>query len=399
MGRSRAVSAPGFDAVLGNPPWVLYAGKGSQPIAPQEKAFLEAVYGRAARTLSTHGLFATLAGRLARPGARVGRVLPTSVADAERYTEVRGGHDELCEPEADLPDIGEGAFVGVFQPCMALVSTRRAEREASATGVPWKLAQSGVETRVKDLLATLDALPKLPGELFGERGYRSCTEDKGKFVKADAPEPPFDLPLYEGTSVREFELLPPTAYADGARLPVTRPASKWAEVDVFIRQTAKYPIVSPAARVAFRNSIIAGFAQGPYSAGFLLAYLNSTPIRWYHYHRQRDAQQGMPQVKVGHLRMLPAPSASGIEPLHQLGTRLGAANRGAVEADRSDLDGLVGDALGIRGPVLEMVLGWGRANPPPVGRGEGAARPGLKKARNEGVAGDTPRAAAGGKHA
>lgn len=373
-------SRPGFHAVLGNPPWTLYIGKGSQPIDPREKAFLEAVFGRAAKPLSTHGLFATLAGRLGRPGTRVGLVLPTSVADAERYSEVRAGHDELCEAESELLDIGEGAFVGVFQPCMALVSTRRAVPVPRARGAPWKLTQTGVDAGVRELLAVLDELPKLPAELFGDCGYRSNVEDKGKFINADRPEPPFTVPLYEGASVREFELLPPTAFADGDRLPDTRFAKKWAEVDVFIRNTAKFPIASPSSRVAFRNSILAGFARAPYTTGVLLAYLNSTPVRWYHYHRQRDAQQGMPQVKVGHLRMLPAPKESALPWLDQIGESLARQNRGIGTAQREELDRVVADALGIRGAALERVLTWGKANPPPVGRQAPAEGPGVRKA-------------------
>lgn len=370
----------GVHALVGNPPWVLYAGKGSQPIDEREEAFLKQVYGRAARTLSTHGLFTALAGRICVPGARIGLVLPTSVADAERYADVRAAHDELCEPERDLLDIGEGAFMGVFQPCMALISTRRLAPATDSTGAPWQLAKSGVPTAVRSLLQQLDARPKLPPNLFGERGYRSSSEDKGKFIKCDAPQGRYITALYEGTSVREFELLAPTAFADAEALPETVRADKWRGVDVFIRQTAKYPIASPSARQAFRNSVLAGFAQAPYTVGFLLAYLNSTPIRWYHFNGQRDAQQGMPQVKVGHLRALPSPDASIVPALSELGERLGTANCGISETDRAGLDTLVAVGLGIEGDALDMVLSWGRANPPPAARAASGSGPGIAKA-------------------
>lgn len=370
-----------FHAVLGNPPWVLYAGKGAQPIDEREQAFLKELYGRAATTLSTHGLFAALAGRISVPGARIGLILPTSVADAERYTDVRAAHDELCEPEKELLDIGEGAFVGVFQPCMALLSTRRTSPLPDATGAPWQFSKSGMATNVRELLAQLDGRPKLPSTLFGERGYRSSTEDKGKFAKAAAPRGRYTTPLYEGTSVREFELLAPTAFADASELPETVRADKWSTVDVFIRQTAKYPIASRSARQAFRNSVLAGFARAPFTAGFLLAYLNATPIRWYHFHGQRDAQQGMPQVKVGHLRAIPAPDDYAVEALSRLGERFGQSNRGISEAERSELDRIVAGALGINEAALEMVLAWGRANPPPTARTAPLPTPGIVSAR------------------
>lgn len=370
----------GFHAVIGNPPWVLYSGKGSQPIDAREKAFLEAQYGRGAKPLSTHGVFATLAGRLGQPGSRVALVLPTSVADATRYSEVRASHNVLCQPEPDLPELGEDAFSEVFQPCMALVSTCRSEPNANASGEPWSLAQHDVESWVRDLLSHLDGMPKLPAALFGERGFRSSAADRGKFAKLPAPKPPLDVLLYEGTSVREFELLPPTAFADGAKLPSVLPARKWQEVDLFIRQTAKYPIVSISARVAFRNSIIAGFGKAPFTAEALLAYLNSSPVRWYHFHKQRDAQQGMPQVKVGHLRMLPAPDRAALEQLNTIGARLGRCGNGITPEERTELDQLVAKALGITASTFERLRAWAEANPPPEGRLPSRSGPGVKKA-------------------
>jgi hypothetical protein len=380
--RSVLQTAPGFNAVLGNPPWVLYAGKGKQPIDPREEEFLKAVHGRAAKTLSTHGLFAVVAGRLCAPGARIGLVLPTSVVDAERYGDVRAAHDELCHPEEDLLDFGEGAFAGVFQPCMALVSTRRSQNEsAGASGAPWRLSRHDLGFAIRVLLDQLDALPKLPPELFGERGYRSSQQDEGKFVKESVSRPPYDTPLFEGTSVREFELLGPTAYADASQLSEVRRTDKWSTVEVFIRQTARYPIACVSARRPFRNSVLAGFGRGPYTAEFLIAYLNSTPIRWFHCHKQRDAQQGMPQVKIGHLRALPAPSAQVLAGLAEIGRRLSAVNRGVSEPEREELDREVASGLGLGSEALGRIRAWGRANPPPLARETAAPIKDLAKSR------------------
>lgn len=380
MPKRQQPSARGFNTVMGNPPWVLYVGKGSRPIDPTEKAFLEMQFGRGARPLSTHGLFATLAGRLCQPGSRVALILPTSVADATRYSEVRAAHNELCQPESELTEFGDDAFSEVFQPCMAVVSTCRTMPALDDPGAPWTLAQEGVEPWIRSLLSQLNTLPKLPDSLFGERGYRSCAADRGKFSKLPTPQPPLDVPLYEGTSVREFALLPPTAFGDGERLPSILPAKKWKEVDVFIRQTAKYPIASPSAHAAFRNSIIAGFAQPPFTAASLLAYLNSTPIRWYHFHKQRDAQQGIPQVKVGHLRMLPAPSDRELPQLDAFGAKLAQRGTGVTSEERAELDALVAKALGINAPTFERVRAWGSANPPPEARQAAPTGPGVKKA-------------------
>lgn len=360
----------GFDAIIGNPPWVLYAGKGKAPIEPAEEETLKMLFGRAGRTLSTHGAFACLGGRLTRPRGRVGLVLPTSMADASRYADTRAAHDALCAVETGLPDFGESAFIGVFQPSFGLVSTRRDRvlDEDAPAGDAWTLHRPGVDTRVRALLAKLDAFPKLPGDLFGERGYRSSQGHEGTmFRKLHSPAPPFTAALYEGTSVREFELLAPTAYGDPENLDELAKTEKWSGVAVFIRQTARYPSACLSARAPFRNSILAGFSVGVFTPGFLLAYLNSSAIRWYHFHAQRDAQQGMPQVKIGHLRSLPAPCGAVAE-LAALGDRLGARGSGITDSERTDLDRVVGDALALDEGERELVAAWASANPPPVGR-------------------------------
>jgi hypothetical protein len=364
----------GFDAFVGNPPWILYAGKGKQPIDSSEEALLKELFGRAARTLSSHGLFAAQAGRLSRPRGRVGLVMPTSMADASRYCDVRAGHSAWCVVDSGLPDFGEKAFVGVFQPCMALLSERRALpiAEKDADGAPWVLAQSGLDPRVRSLLAKLDQRPKLPAELFGERGYRSSKADEGAFIKAAGPRPPYQVPLFEGTSVREFQILGPTAFADGSRLPEVLRVDKWSSVALFIRQTARYPIATRSSGGAFRNSILAGFERPPWSAELLLGYLNSTPVRWYHFHKQRDAQQGMPQVKIGHLRALPAPDGATVTAIATLARKLSHQNVGITDSERAELDALVAAGLGLDESELAHVRQWGAANPPPVGRDVGA---------------------------
>jgi Eco57I restriction-modification methylase len=358
---------PGFSAIIGNPPWVLYAGKGKQPIAEDEGAALKAAYGRAGRTLSTHGLFAVRAAQLVEPRGRVGLVMPSSVADASRYGDVRAAHDALCEVDPNLPDFGDDAFPGVFQPCVALFATRR-ERdldEAKCDGAAWRIERSGVDPAVLALLSKLEARPTLPAELFGERGFRSSSADAGRFAKIDAPQGALAAPLYEGTSVREFELLPPTAYADPAALPEVERADKWRSVAAYIRQTARFPIACRSAGRAFRNSVLAGFARDPWSADALVAYLNSTPVRWFHFHKQRDARQGMPQVKIAHLRALPAPDSAALPRLAALGARPGARNAGISDAERAELDTLVAAALGLTAEESERVGAWGHENPAP----------------------------------
>lgn len=356
----------GFDAILGNPPWVLYVGKGKQPIDPREEALLKELHGGAAAMLSTHGCFAARAASLTRPGGRVGLVMPTSLADAARYADARAVHESDCEVERALPDFGASAFAAVFQPSFGLLSTKRSAPIVSE-GQMWDLERPERLQVVDSLIATLNRFDKLPRAMFGERGYRSSTADRGKFEKRATPSDRYPTPLYEGVSVRELELLPPTAHADPVALPrVAR--ENWRSVDVLLRQTARYPIACASPGLAFRNSIIAAFAVAPWSRTALLAYLNSSLVRWLHFHTQRDARQGMPQIKVAHLRALPSPSLACIEELAAGFEPVCARQSGILPDERRALDEAVYRGFGLDEAACGEVDRWAAANPPPAPR-------------------------------
>jgi hypothetical protein len=116
---------------------------------------------------------------------------------------------------------------------------------------------------------------------------------------------------------------------------------------VLIRQTARVPLAARADGGAFRNTLLAGFGSEEVSWGVILAWLNTSVVRWGHYHRHRDARLGMPQVKVGQLRALPAPPAGVREALRHWGERLGERNDGITPDEQRALDELAFDALGL----------------------------------------------------
>jgi len=140
---------------------------------------------------------------------------------------------------------------------------------------------------------------------------------------------------------------------------------------VLIRQTARFPMAARADGVAFRNSILAGFASDEYPAPLLLAWLNSSLVRWMHYSMHRDARQGMPQLKIGHLRALPAPpraASAAVDALLELGAVLGARNHSLTGHERERLDELVARVFGLGGEEREAVARWALAHPVPESR-------------------------------
>jgi hypothetical protein len=363
---------PGFDAVVGNPPWIAYVGRAAQPLEPMLAAYYAATNPAFKRYRTLHGLFVYRSATLLRRGGRLGLILPTSVADLDGYRATRTSHDELCVVDAQLPDWGDGVFAGVFQPSMALLSTRRQVTTSLAGATTWPLSHDDLCATERQLLERLRRLPRLPSELFGERGFQTTRDDQAYLRRSSQPSAPFRVALREGADLGEFRARPPQLFADPDPLMGRlRPPAEWGKVALLIRQTARFPIAAPNDGSAFRNSILAGFASPAWPAPLLLCLLNSGLVRWLHFTMHRDARQGMPQLKVGHLRSLPAlpsdvPRARAA--LAQLGSKLAARNAGITAPERAELELLVAEAFALSAVEREAIARWCLAHPPPASR-------------------------------
>lgn len=301
----------GFTVVLGNPPWIAHAGRAAQPLQPGVKHFLECVYTSFAGYTTTHGVFVEHLPTMLRAYGYLGFIVPSSISELEGYEPTRRAHDRSCDFVGELVDFGEGQFPGVTQPCMALVSRRTPDgRTDAAWGEPWPMARPDLTVVDRTLIARLSTLPRLPPELFGERGLQSDRVIAAHFCESTVPVGRFTSPIRTGSDIQEFCLLQPYIYMDKEALcGRLRSESEFNEVQLLIRQTARYPIAAISDGIAFRNSLLAGFSVPGVRAEALVALLNSSLVRWLHYQRFRDARQPvMPQVKIAHLRAIPAPS-------------------------------------------------------------------------------------------
>jgi hypothetical protein len=339
------------DAFVGNPPWIAYKGRAAEPIAPARAALLRGRFEGFRGYPTLHGVFVEACARSLAPGGRLGLVVPTSMADLAGYAPVRRAHDRHAEPDRALPDYGADAFEGVFQPAMALLSTRRASSiDPGEKDAPeWELARGDLDDVTLHLLAKLRTRATLPVALFGERGLQTTADDRPHLSKS--PIGDRTLPLLTGSEVRPFRALAPSLFIDprefAGRL---RSPEEWAKVAVWIRQTARFPIAAPSTGLAFRNSVLAGFSSPEIPAPALVAYLNSSVVRFVHYQRFRDARQGMPQLKIGHLRALPLPDAP---------PRIFAELARFDSADDAEaLDAVVAESLGLSAREREVVRAW-----------------------------------------
>jgi len=197
---------------------------------------------------------------------------------------------------------------------------------------------------------------------FAERGHRTTRDQL--LMGWEASLSPSAIPLREGSDLRPFEALPARLCLDEACFKGKANFREvFSKVGFLVRQTARYPVAALADGFAFRNSVLAGYGFDGWPVCSLVAYLNAWPVRWIHYMRFRDARQGMPQVKIAHLRSLPAPPLcrEDARSIERMGEELGTRNTGISELEQQALDSLVGRILGMDSAELERIGEWGRA--------------------------------------
>jgi hypothetical protein len=81
--------------------------------------------------------------------------------------------------------------------------------------------------------------------------------------------------------------------------------------------------------------------------------------------RYRDARQGMPQVKISHLRSVPRVPEDHLAALRGLGEVLGTRNRGTSTTEQQALDEAAGRALELSPTERRLIAAWAEANPAP----------------------------------
>jgi hypothetical protein len=205
-------------------------------------------------------------------------------------------------------------------------------------------------------------LPRLPSDLFGEMGLQTNSAVTRQLLyRGTAPPVEFSYALLEGRNIAEFALSGPRLFLkpDHAFLAAQRcrlrHVSEYARVKLVVRQTAAITIAAAHDGTPFRNSLLAGFELGDFPFQLTLGLLNSTLYRALHLAGRRDARQGaFPQVKISHLRSLPAPPLSAAR--SRIAELAAQASQGGLTNElRRALDQAVYDAFGIsEGEGTEM---------------------------------------------
>ncbi len=347
----------GFDVVVGNPPWVAFAGRAAQPLAPELRRHYERTSAAFSGYRTLHAVFVERSAALLAPGGRLGLVVPTSMADLDGYRPARAALDARIDVDDELPDYGAHAFDEVFQPAIGLLGTRRSDGPSLEPGRAWGLAREGREPLVDAFVARMQREPTVEPSTFGERGFQSTRDDRARM--SPRPEGARTVPLGAGGDVRPLALARPALFVDPAELGTRfRGVRAFADVDVLVRQTARFPIAAPSDGRPFRNSVLAAFARPPLTRASLAAYLNATPVRFLHFQRFRDARQGMPQVKIAHLRALPRPSVALCLELDALARDAVSRLAGIDTTLQAAIDRAVADAWAIEPELRRRIAAW-----------------------------------------
>lgn len=348
----------GFDSVIGNPPWVAFAGRATQPLAPALREHYRKSFAAFRGYPTLHALFVELGARLAPRGV-VALLIPSPLADLDGYRPVRRTLTATHAVVEPLLELGQDAFASVTQPCFALVAAPRQapepEPERSFLLTERRhAAATAAEVRTPPALSRMSQLPRMPAALFGEMGLQTnAAVTKQLLYRGHTPPPEYSYALLEGRNIAEFELSAPRLFLKPDRAVLAqhrcrlRSASEYARVKVVVRQTAAITIAAAHDGTPFRNSLLAVFEEPGLPFELTLGLLNSTLYRGLHLASRRDARQGaFPQVKVSHLRSLPMPPASPLRARIAELARL-ASGSGLNRELRDALDGAVGELFGV----------------------------------------------------
>ena len=367
----------GFDVVVGNPPWVAFAGRAAQPLEPSVRQFYARRYAAWRGYPTLHGLFLERATQIARSGV-IALVVPSPIADLDGYRAVRRVVTSRHRPREPLLEFGQDAFEAVTQPCFALVLD---PGHAEPSDRPWKLIErqrahcEAEAPRDVEVLELLRQAPKLPPEIFREMGFqtsRAATESL--LLRSSHPDDTHDYPLLEGRDVAEFRQGGPRLFlcADPEALRRARcrvrARAEYRSVSFVVRQTAAVTIAALHGGMPFRNSLLAGFDHADYSAQLMVGLLNSALYRALHLTARRDARQAaFPQVKIGHLRALPRPPPDPAQCERISALVRKATSDGMNSTLRAELDRVVFDLFAVPEDHQNQVLALLAARAPKLG--------------------------------
>jgi hypothetical protein len=311
-------NAVGYDAVIGNPPYLSLSGRQK---SRENEWMLDLAQGMgvARGWITAHGLFMLKAAMLAGDRGLVSMVVPDQVGHLEGYGEVRARMLEAGRL-VEVRYWGEGVFGEVTSPVLTFVFEKSGRSSRPDTliidrdghkahsvirsGSRWWMPPiKGIEKRMLRHV-TLDG--------FGDPGVHTGNVARKLILTRQAPRA---LPILEGKRIHRFWCDDPVRWLnasyskrEGEYFRIS-PEEVYATTDILIRQTASRPVAARHIhRCHFRNSVLALRVPPGFSIEYMLGILNSeAACLLYRASSFESRQRAFPQIKVGSLRNLPIP--------------------------------------------------------------------------------------------
>ncbi len=318
--------AAGFDAVIGNPPWVSFSGREGKELCPQTVSFYTAQYQCSAGWLALHTLFGEKAFNLLNKSGYHAFIVPDQVGHLEQYASFRRLFIAPEKPPQatylrHAKYTGEHVFAHVVSPTMIYLVSKTAFST-------WCVTNKEGETRELDctmlssqprfrwicdprfeLWAKIQRISLTLAHAFGDPGVHTGNCSKKLIV---SPAQKLSIPILQGSDIDMYTIPHAHAHLNLHYTPTPgdyytiRDCGIYAKTKLLIRQTAKYPIATLHTGAYYRNSLVAFFGTTHVSDYYILTLLNATLIRTFYRDKfVESGQQTFPQVKVSSLRQLP----------------------------------------------------------------------------------------------
>jgi len=335
-------AARGFDAVIGNPPYLSFSGR-QRPGLSQWTKRLDA-RGKPGGWQTMHGLFMLKSLELAKRSGLVSMVVPDQVGHLKGYEPLRSRMLEAGRL-LEVRYWGEEVFEGVTSPALTFIIRKTQGTSNDDVELPDTESPQVDEPReVRDEPARKTVLVDTDGNatgfspLPGEEWFTSPSREVARrmsgihIVITGFSDPGVhtgnaarklvlrrpsggSVPLLEGRQIHPFRCEEPERWLDLSYRPGkgeyfrVSPEETYRGTDIILRQTASRPVATRHVhRCHFRNSVLALRLSGECSVEYLLGILNSEAAAYlYRALSFESRQRSFPQVKVGLLRSLPVP--------------------------------------------------------------------------------------------
>jgi hypothetical protein len=315
--------APGFDVVVGNPPFLSTKRGHFRPL----DRFLRARYATARRHYDLYALFIERSLELLRPGGALGLIVPRTLVTNDTLSPCR----ELLERGAEAVEVFDLGlpFAGAAVEALALLARRRAHRARPAR-VDWRpkgKRDSGLGiggSGGAEAEARRDARPpaacRMPpaacciplGDLLVLRRGIEAGKLDARLLRPGDVVPPGARPVLRGEDVGRFAIWPAgfAATPDWSRPLLWKVPALYASPKLVIRRVASSPVVAVerADRLVL-NVLYCGTLRRSVDPDALAAWLMSPAVASWLRRTFRSDDRLFPYLRAGHLERIPVPEA------------------------------------------------------------------------------------------